>query len=464
MEKYISPIMDKIRKQDISETLEQAKIYAQVYHESITDRRVYPTEHAIADLNILDTPLNDNPEEPMEILKLLNKYGSPATVAQTGGRYFGFVCGSIIPSSLPTKWLADTWDQNPAMFVLSPIASKIESIVEKWLLDLLGLPDQSRVGYVSGSSTATLVGICAARNYLLSKKGYDPIRQGLNELPRIKVIVGAGAHSTVYKALSLAGLGSDMVRTIPADDQGRMQAELLEDIDDLTLIIAQAGHVSSGAFDPMEKIFEKAKNTGAWIHVDGAFGLWAMADERFADSTKAIELADSWSVDGHKTLNAPYDNGIVICRHERSFVESMQMSGSYIIKSKDRDGMMYSPEMSRRARAIDLWSTLKGLGKQGIGEMVYEMHIKAGYFANKLSQIGFEILNHIHFNQIIARYQSNEATLKLIDAIQKSGVMWLGGAKWMNKDIMRISLCSYKTTYEDIDVCVEEIERLIEEI
>ncbi len=454
--KFTSDIMEIIRKQQIETTLNKAKKYAWEYISNIDERHVYPHESDRANLSIFDETLNKEPQSPDEILEMLNTYGSPATVAQTGGRYFGFVCGAIIPSAIPSKWLADAWDQNPAMFVLSPIASKIESVVEKWIIDLLKLPDKSSVGYVSGSSTASFVGICTGRNYLLSRKGFNPIENGLADMPKIKVVLGADAHSTIYKALSMAGLGSENVIKVPVDDQGRMIASEMPELDDLTLVIAQAGHVSSGAFDPFKEICEKAQASNAWIHIDGAFGLWARADTRFDELTQGIELADSWSVDGHKTLNAPYDNGIAICKHTQPLIDSMQMTGSYIITSDNRDGMMYTPEMSRRARAIDLWSTLKGLGQKGVADMIYEMHSKAAYFAMKLSENGVEILNDICFNQIIAKYQTDQKTIALIEALQKSGVMWLGGAKWKGQEIIRISVCSFRTTYDDIDLCINE--------
>ncbi|MBM7615855.1 pyridoxal phosphate-dependent decarboxylase family protein [Alkaliphilus hydrothermalis] len=461
---FTSEIMDQIRSQTINDTLDKAKQYAWEYISSIGDRHVYPHEEDIANLKVFDEELNHKPQKPDEILEMLHRYGTPATVAQTGGRYFGFVCGAIMPSSLPSKWLADAWDQNPAMFVLSPIASKIESVVEKWIVDILRLPNKCSVGYVSGSSTASFVGICTGRNHLLLNKGYDSIKHGLTNAPQIKVVLGADAHSTIYKALAMAGLGSENVIKVPVDNQGRMIASEMPELDDLTLVIAQAGHVSSGAFDPFNEICKKAQEANAWVHVDGAFGLWARSDNRFDELTKGLDLADSWSVDGHKTLNAPYDNGIIICKHSQSLIDSMQMTGSYIITSKDRDGMMFTPEMSRRARAIDLWSTLKGLGQQGVADMIYEMHSKAVYFADELNKLGLQILNDICFNQVIARYDTDEKTNALIEAIQQSGVLWLGGAKWKGQDIIRISVCSFRTTYEDIDLCIKEIAKLMGEL
>lgn len=275
------------------------------------------------------------------------------------------------------------------MHVLSPVASTIESVTEKWLVDLLQLPRETVAGFVSGSSTATIIGLTTGRNYLLSRLDHD--------------IIGEGAHSTVYKALSIIGLGNANVIKVPADSQGRLQEESLPEIDDHTLLILQAGHVNTGAFDDFEGIIESA-------------------NQRLSELTKGVEQADSWSVDGHKTLNTPYDSGIILCRHKEMLVSSMHMTGSYIILSENRDNMLYTAEMSRRARAIDLWATLKGLGKKGVSELVWELHRKAVYFSKQLRMKGFEILNDVVFNQVLVRNESDEKTEDLVSALQKSGV------------------------------------------
>lgn len=461
---FKSKILEKIRNTNFEEDLNMAHKMAVEYIKNVDNMRVYPNQQAISNLQIFDEELSDEPVETYDILKRLNTYGSPATVAQTGGRYFGFVCGGILPSALSSKWITDVWDQNPVLYVLSPITSKIEDVTEKWLRDLLKLPDETVAGFVSGSTTATIIGLTTGRNMLLKNLGYDAIKKGLYNSPEIKVVLGEGAHSSVYKALSIIGLGSERVIKVPADDQGRIIVEKMPELDNRTLVILQAGNVNTGAFDNFEEICSKAKKAGSYVHVDGAFGLWALANEKFNHLTKGIELADSWSVDGHKTLNAPYDNGIILCRHKDMMVYSMHMVGSYIIFSDERDGMMYTAEMSRRARAIDMWATLKGLGKQGVSELVWELHQKAVYFSELLKEAGFEILNDVVFNQVLARYKSDEITSKLIKGIQESGVCWLGGSKWNGKTVMRISVSSYKTTYEDIDISVKEILKIAKSI
>lgn len=461
---YRSPILEKIRSENYEKDFNLAHEMAVKYVNEVDEMRVYPNQEAIDNLKAFDEELSDLPKKNMDILKQLDMYGSPATVAQTGGRYFGFVCGGILPSALVTKWLTDAWDQNPAMYVLSPVASKIEEVTEKWLRNLLNLPHETIAGYVSGSSTATIIGLTTGRNFLLQNLGYDVIKEGLFNAPEIKVVIGEGAHSTVYKALSIIGLGNSRIIKVPADEQGRIRVDKMPELDDRTLVILQAGNVNTGAFDNFEEICKKASGVGSYVHVDGAFGLWAAVNEKFNYLTKGIELADSWSVDGHKTLNTPYDNGIILCKHKNTLVNSMHMVGSYIIYSDSRDNMLYTSEMSRRSRAIDLWATLKGLGKNGVSELVWELHKKAVYFSQILKDGGLEVLNDVVFNQVLIRFDSDEKTELLIKRIQDSGVCWLGGAKWHGKSVMRISVSSYKTTYEDIDISAKEILKIVDDI
>lgn len=319
---YISPILEKIRRNDISQDLTMAMRYAQEYIGQVDTIRVYPEAGSIDNLHLFDSQLPEMPIPNSEILTKLHTVCSPATVAQTGGRYFGFVCGGILPSALCSKWLTDAWDQNPAMFVLSPISAKLEQVCERWLREILNLPVETVCGFVSGSSTAIIGAILAARNYLIEKQGYSVPVKGLKESPDIRVVIGEEAHSTVIKAISILGIGIENVIKVPTDDQGRICPDKMPVLDDKTLLILQAGNVNSGAYDDFDRICGKAKECGAWIHIDGAFGLWAAASEKFTHLTKGMELADSWSVDGHKTLNAPYDNGILLCRHREALVKA----------------------------------------------------------------------------------------------------------------------------------------------
>jgi len=443
--------LENLRRSAADGTLfESASRAALEYMRSVAERPVFPPPAAVAKLNIFDEPLPDSPGEPAAMLALLHEHGSPATVAQTGGRYFGFVNGGALPAALAVKWLADVWDQNAGMFVGSPIASALESICERWLKDLLGLPESTVAGLVTGTSIATLCGLAAGRDELLRRAGWDASKRGLFGAPEIRVILGAQAHATVFKALALLGLGAERVVVVPADCQGRIEANSIPKLDDRTLLILQAGNVNSGAFDSFA-VCADARKAGSWVHIDGAFGLWAAASPRRRHLTEGFELADSWSVDAHKTLNAPYDNGIILCRHHDALVRSMQLSGSYIVYSEQRDGMIYTPEMSRRARAVELWATLKALGRKGVAALVDELCANAKLFAELLTREGFTICNDVCFNQVLVSCGSSQLTRATLQAIQKSGECWCGGATWADQFVIRISVCSFMTTRQDIE-------------
>ena len=434
--------------------LEQAKQYAFDYLDGVSDRRVSPDSDALSGLAAFDEPMPELPQAPLEILAQLQTYGAPATCAQGGGRYFGFVNGGITPAGLAARWMADAWDQNCGLYVMSPIASKLEDVCERWLVDLLGLPQGTAAGFVSGSSTAIVCALAAARNELLARQGWNVPEQGLWGAPPIRVVLGEQAHSSVLKALALLGMGKQMVTLAPVDGQGRMLPDRLPELDRNTLLILQAGNVNSGAFDPLDVLCARANEVGAWVHVDGAFGLWANASEQTRHLVRGVERADSWSTDAHKTLNAPYDSGIVFVKDRAALVRAMQATGSYLLYSEQRDGMLYTPEMSRRARSIELWATLKGFGKSGVGELVDTLCEHARYFANGLSEQGFRVLNDVVFNQVLVSCDSPEETKATLAHLQQNGVCWCGGAVWKAEPVIRISVCSWRTTKEDIDACV----------
>ncbi len=360
--------------------------------------------------------------------------------------------------------MSDTWDQNAALYVISPIASVLEEVCEDWLTELFHFPKETAAGFVSGSSTATLCGLTAGRNYLLEHMGYDVSKKGLFGAPEIRVVLGEGAHSTIYKALSILGLGSDRILKVPMDEQGRICTDAVPELDNRTLLILQAGNVNTGAFDDFQVLCQKASAAGCWVHVDGAFGLWAAASEELKHLTEGVQFADSWSLDAHKTLNAPYDNGIIMCRHRKALTKALHMTGSYIMYSDNRDGMLYTPDMSRRARIVELWAALKSLGKKGVSELVEDLHHKAVYFAEKLRQSNFTIHNEVTFNQVLASFKNSDDTEKILKHIQASGDCWCGGANWKDNSVIRISVCSYRTTYEDIDRSVEAFIRAQESI
>ncbi len=437
------------------EIFELAKDYAYHYQEEVSERNVFPTEEALKNLKVFEEDLPDLSANAREVIELLGTYGSPATVAQTGGRYFGFVNGNAVPAGVAAKWLADFWDQNTAMQVISPLSSKLEVVVEKWLQQLFGLPERTAAGFVSGSYSATFCGLAAARYRILKKQNWDINEKGLLNAPPIRVVAGREIHSTVLKAIALLGLGKENIEWVEADQQGRVIPEKIPTLDDKTILILQAGNVNSGCFEDFEKLCQAANKAGAWVHIDGAFGLWVQAAESLKHLTKGIEKANSWAVDGHKTLNTPYDCGIVLCEDREALVSSLHMSGGYIVIGDERDGMFYTPEMSRRARIIELWAVMKYLGRAGIDEMVSELHRRAVQFAEELNASGFEILNEVVFNQILIHYQNDELTLKILEDVQRQRVCWCGGSTWQGKKVIRLSVCSWATTEADISKSVE---------
>ena len=434
---------------------EQAKSYAYAYMDQAHRRRVFPDNETIGKLAAFDQPVPQYPQLASEILELLDEHGSPATVAQTGGRYFGFVCGSAIPAALAARWLADIWDQNPALNVLSPTVAKLEQVCEKWVRDLLGLPSETVAGFVGGTSIATMCGLAAGRYTILKNQGWDVNGDGLFGAPPIRVVVSQQAHGTVFKALALLGLGRNRVELIPADPEGRLDAAFLPKLDPSSLVILQAGNVNSGSFDDFEHICNLAQSAGAWVHIDGAFGLWAAATPNKKHLTQGIEKADSWSVDGHKTLNTPYDCGIVLCKHRDALVASMQATGTYIQYSENRDSMLYTPDMSRRARAVELWATLRFLGRAGVAELIEGLCERATQFAEQLAANGFRILNEVVFNQVLVACDTPAETQATLASIQASGECWCGGTTWQANPAIRISVCSWATTAEDITRSVQ---------
>jgi glutamate/tyrosine decarboxylase-like PLP-dependent enzyme len=432
------------------ELFEQAKGYAYEYMDQVYDREVFPTDEACQNLAAFNEPMPEAGGDPSEMLRLLHEYGSPATVTSTGGRYFGMVVGSVFPPVMAAKWLADVWDQTAALYVSSPVQASLESICEKWVIDLLGLPQESAMGLVSGSSIATLCGLAAGRYEILRKAGWDVTSQGLFGAPPIRVIVGAEAHSTVFRALSMLGLGKDRVELVPVDDQGRMLVSALPELDSSCIVILQAGNVNTGAFDPLDKICEMANDAGAWVHVDGAFGLWAAVSQSKKHLTRGMEKADSWSVDGHKTLNTPYDCGIILCENREILSTALQASGAYIEYGEQRDGMMYTPEMSRRGRAVELWATLKMLGRRGVEELVDGLCDRAVQFAELMQAEGFRVLNDVVFNQVLIACDTPEETASTLANLQRSGECWCGVGNWHDTPLIRVSVCSWATTAADI--------------
>lgn len=443
-------------KELLAETADRAARYVT----GIGERRVAPLPTDVARLEALGGPLPQLPSDPAQVLALLDDVGSPATVATTGRRYFGFVIGGSLPAALAANWLAGAWDQNASMYVMSPVTVKIEQIVMAWMLDLLSLPLGSGAGFVTGTTMANFSAMAAARTALLKRAGWDVEENGLFGAPPIRVVVGEEVHISVLKALSMLGLGRSRLTRVPVDGQGRMRADALPQIDDHTLICIQAGNVNTGAFDPAEEICARAHEAGAWVHVDGAFGLWAAVSPHYAALLNGAGTADSWAIDCHKWLNVPYDSGVAVVREPEHLRTAMALSAAYLPSSEFREPWHYVPEGSRRARGVELWATMRSLGRSGLQDMVERNCRAAKAFAERLREAGFAILNDVVLNQVLVSFGSPEETRQVIAEIQSDGTCWCGGTQWQGHTAMRISVSCWATTEEDVDRSVEAILRI----
>ena len=440
-----------------SDLLADAAARGARYVSEIADRRVSPAPEDLARMSHLGGALNDDPIDPAAVLAQLDEFGSPATHATTGPRYFGFVVGGVLPAAMAANWLAGAWDQNAALVSQSAIGAKIEEIAAAWLLDVLKLPRESAVGFVTGATMANFTALAAARNALLHRAGWDVEDRGLFGAPEIRVITGAEVHVSVLKALSMLGLGRARITKVPADDQGRFRADLLPELDERTLICVQAGNVNTGAFDPAEEICKRAHDDHAWVHVDGAFGLWAAAAPDRAHLMNGVGDADSWATDCHKWLNVPYDSGLAFVRDAAALKSAMSASAAYLIQGDQREPWHFTPEASRRARGVEIWAALRSLGRKGLAEMVERNCRQAARFANGLRQAGFTILNDVVLNQVLVSFGDAEKTTRAIAAIQADGTCWCGGTVWQGHTAMRISVSNWSTTDADIDRSLEAV-------
>jgi glutamate/tyrosine decarboxylase-like PLP-dependent enzyme len=421
------------------------------YLEEEDSRSVAPSAQAVAALSALRGPLPPGPTSAEAVLHLLHEFGSPATVAKTGGRNFGFVNGGCLPAALAAAWLVSAWDQNSAFFVQSPTAVTLEEIALEWVRELLGLPEGTGGAVVTGATMANFSALAAARHALLARAGWDVEADGLFGAPPMTVVVGEEAHASIAKALALLGLGRNRVLRVAADSQGRMRADALPKLDDNMILCLQAGNVNTGAFDPAEAIIPAARAAGTWIHVDGAFGLWAAASPAYKKLTKGFELADSWATDGHKWPNIGYDCGIALVRDPIALRAAMSMQASYLALSDHREPSDYNPELSRRARGVELWAGLRSLGRSGMAAIVERTSSHARRFATRIKAAGFEVLNDVVINQVLVSFGSAERTLRTIARIQADGTCWCGSTVWQGKTAMRISVSSWATTQDDVD-------------
>jgi glutamate/tyrosine decarboxylase-like PLP-dependent enzyme len=436
----------------MKELLEDASRRAIRYLETIDNRHVGPKAEALAAMKAFDEPMPLRPTPDAETLAKLDEKGSPATMGITGGRFFGFVIGGSLPVTVAANWLATAWDQNSGLYRITPITAYLEEIALRWLIDLLGLPTGTGAGFVTGATVANFTALAAARNGVLARAGWNVEANGLFGAPPVTVIIGEEAHPTLLKSLGMLGLGRSRVIRVPVDGQGRMRAELLPHVTGPAIICAQAGNVNTGAIDPLRKIIAQAHDDGAWVHVDGAFGLWAASTPRLSPLVDGISNADSWATDAHKWLNVPYDCGLAFVRQPHTLKAAMAITAEYLPTESDhRNPSDFTPELSRRARGIEVWAALRTLGKEGVAALIERTCSHATRFAEGLTSAGFEVLNDVVLNQVLVSFGSAEKTNRIIDAIQEDGTCWCGGTVWQGKTAMRISVSSWATTEEDVE-------------
>lgn len=438
--------------------LKQAFAYVEAYYGSLPTRQVAPEAAALAALDRLSASLPEQGVSPEATLQQLCEIGERTTVCSQGPRFFGFVTGGVLPAARASNIVATAWDQNAAMFVHSPLAARLEELALRWCAEVLGLPAGSTGTLTTGATMANFTCLAAARHAVLARVGWDVERDGLFGAPPITVILGEETHVTLYKSLSMLGLGASRVVKVPVDGQGRMRADCFPKFSGPTIVCLQAGNVNTGAFDPAREIL--AQTAGAWVHVDGAFGLWDRV-RREALQSAGYEGADSWATDGHKWLNVSYDCGIALVRDAAALGAAMALSANYLVQSAERDGMRWGPESSRRARGIELWAALHSLGRQGLQEMVERCCEWAQLFARELAALGAEILNEVTLNQVLVRFGDAERTQEVIRKVQSGGVCWMGGTVWQGQTAMRISVSNWSTTREDVLASVEAIRRAL---
>ena len=441
--------------------LEETARQAVDYRESLGERPVRALLDPAELRRALAVPLRHEGESTTEVIEALARVGAAGTVASAGPRYFGFVIGGSTPAALAADWLASAWDQNGGLYATSPLIAAIEDVTAAWLRELAGLPESMSVGFVTGCQMASFTGLAAARHRVLRNAGWDVEAEGLFGAPTIEVLVGDEAHYTIFMALRLLGLGGGRLRRVPADRQGRMRAEalaaMLASVSGPCIVCAQAGNVNSGAFDPLAEIAALAHARGAWLHVDGAFGLWAAAAPDRSHLVRGVGQADSIATDGHKWLNVPYDCGVVFCADEAAHRSAMSLAAPsqaapYLATStRLRDPHEFVPEESRRGRAVPVYAALRALGRAGLAELIERNCRQARRFAAGLVAAGYEVLNEVVLNQVVVAFGDAERTRRVVAALQEDGTCWCGTTVWQGYTAMRISVSNWSTTDADVE-------------
>ncbi len=454
---------DSYDSAEMRELLRNATERALRYLDGLEERSVAPTPEAIAQLAELDTALPETGADPLATLAELDRH-SAATVGMNGPRFYGFVIGGSLPATLAANWLAGAWDQNAASYIMSPVAARLETVALRWMVDLLGLPPETGAGFVTGATMANFTCLAAARHALLEAAGWDVEANGLFGAPPITVVVGEEVHVSLVKALGLAGFGRNRFVRVPVDDQGRMRADAFPELSGPTLVCLQAGNVNTGAFDPFAEIVPRVKTAGGWVHIDCAFGMWAAASPHYAHLLAGYADADSWATDAHKYLNTPYDNGLAFVRNAQMLRAAMSMSAAYLPVGANREAFDYTPEMSRRARGVEVWAALRSLGRAGVADLVERTCRHARRFAEGLREAGYDILNDVVLNQTLVSFGDAETTRRVIAGIQQDGTCWTGGTVWQGKTAMRISVSSWRTTDADVERSLAAMIRVAREV
>jgi glutamate/tyrosine decarboxylase-like PLP-dependent enzyme len=447
------------------ELLRRTAEIAADFVESLDTRRVYPPASADELREALGGPLPPSPSDPLEVVERLAADADAGVVATPSGRYFGFVIGGAVPASLAADWLVSAWDQCVGFGVLGPSAAVVEDVAGGWLKELLGLPESASFAFTTGCQMAHLTALAAARHAVLEQAGWDVRENGLAGSPPITVVGGAMRHATLDRALRTLGIGTSQIEVVPADDQGRMDAAALRStlarVKPPAIVCAQAGEVNTGAFDPLAEIADAARDAGAWLHVDGAFGMWAAASPSRAHLVEGIDLADSWATDGHKWLNVPYDSGIAFCAHPEAHRAAWSTRAAYLVSDADfRDAFDWTPESSRRARGFPIYAALKSLGRSGVADLIDRCCDRARQFAAGVAELpGCEVLNEVVLNQVLFRFDDDATTDEVLAAVQQSGEAWLGGTTWNGRRAIRASISNWRTTEADVDRTLAAFER-----
>jgi glutamate/tyrosine decarboxylase-like PLP-dependent enzyme len=457
-------------------TDDERKVLGRVLEEAtgflggLSSRRVAARSDVDGVANALRRPLPEEGAEPLAVIEELITCAEPGVLATPSGRFFGWVIGGTVPAALAADWLTSTWDQNAGLLASSPAAAGAEWVTSEWLLDLLGLPGKSAVGFVTGAMMANFTCLAAARHEVLRRAAWNVERDGLHGAPGVTVIVGEERHETVDVALRLLGLGEGHSIVVPADDQGRLRLDALADAlqqsgTNPLIVCLQAGNVHSGAFDPIGAAVDLAHRHGAWVHVDGAFGLWAAASAKYRSLVAGVDRADSWATDAHKTLNVPYDSGLAIVADAEAMYAAMGVHAAYLIQDERPDPLSTVPEFSRRARGFTVWAALRSLGRHGVAEMVERFCAHARRFAGGLAEMdGVRVVNDVVFTQVCVSFGTDEVTREAAARLLKEGTAWMTPSTWHGQAVLRISISNWRTTEEDVDRSLAAVRRMLAEV